>query len=168
MSTNQLRPMTATDLELVLAWRNHDDIRRYMYTQHEISLAEHTHWFERTHKASGCHLLVFEVEQTPSGFIQFTSKGDGGIADWGFYLAPEAPKGTGSCLGKAALRYGFADLKLHKVCGQALDYNSRSIRFHQSMGFTLEGVLRQQHYDGQKYHDIHCFGILAKEWAKLD
>jgi len=32
------------------------------------------------------------------------------------------------------------------------------------LGFQREGVLRQQHFDGQQYHDVVCFGLLANEW----
>ena len=88
----------------------------------------------------------------------------GGIADWGFYAAPDAPKGTGRKLGASALTYAFARLELHKVCGQALDFNERSIHFHLRLGFQQEGVLREQHFDGEQYHGIVCFGLLATEW----
>lgn len=33
----QVRPMVATDLERVLGWRNHPEVRRHMYTQHAIT-----------------------------------------------------------------------------------------------------------------------------------
>lgn len=149
---------------MVLLWRNHPDICRYMYTQHEISLAEHTAWFERIRADENTHLLLFEIDNTPLGFVNIHQKEPGSIADWGFYLAPEAPKGTGSKLGMAILAFVFEELCLHKLCAQALGYNHKSIRFHRRLGFSLEGVLRHQHFDGQHYHDVYCFGILASEW----
>ena len=161
---NQVRPMVSADLERVLAWRNHPEVRRYMYTQHEISLDEHTRWFERASQDPNRHLLIFECEGAPLGFINIHQIAPGGIADWGFYAAPDAPKGTGRRLGQAALQYAFSTAGLHKLCGQALSYNERSIRFHQKLGFQQEGILRQQHFDGQHYHDVVCFGLLANEW----
>ncbi|NHW00823.1 UDP-4-amino-4,6-dideoxy-N-acetyl-beta-L-altrosamine N-acetyltransferase [Stutzerimonas degradans] len=156
--------MTHQDLAQVLAWRNHEDVRRYMYTQHEISLEEHTRWFERASQDSSRHLLVFESNSVPLGFINIHQTAPGGIADWGFYAAPDAPKGTGRQLGHAALQYAFLTARLHKVCGQALAYNQRSIKFHQNLGFQQEGILREHHFDGQQYHDVMCFGLLAREW----
>jgi RimJ/RimL family protein N-acetyltransferase len=70
----------------------------------------------------------------------------------------------GRALGNATLHYGFIELGLHKICGQALDFNERSIRFHERLGFKQEGVLQDQHYDGQNYHAVVCFGLLAEEW----
>lgn len=159
-----LRPMDETDLEQVLTWRNHPEIRRFMYTQHEITLEEHTRWFESAAIDPDRYLLMFEINTTPVGFINIHRVASGGIADWGFYAAPDAPKGTGSALGKAALRYAFEEAELHKLCGQALAFNERSIHFHLNLGFQREGTLRHQHFDGQQYHDVVCLGLLASEW----
>jgi len=159
-----VRPMNEGDLERVLSWRNHPEVRRYMYTQHEISIDEHARWFARASQDPARHLLVFEIDTTPLGFINIQQIASGGIADWGFYAAPDAPKGTGHALGQAALRYAFEAAGLHKLCGQALALNERSIRFHLNLGFEREGVLRHQHFDGRQYHDVVCFGLLANEW----
>lgn len=163
-SQGHVRAMTDDDLALVRQWRNHEDVRRYMYTQHEITLAEHQHWFERAAQDNRRHLLIFELESTPLGFINLHEISTGNVADWGFYISPDAAKGTGRQLGCTTLDYAFGALKLHKVCGQALAFNERSIRFHHALGFQQEGVLRDQHFDGNNYHAIMCFGLLAHEW----
>ena len=160
----RVRPMLDTDLELVLGWRNHPDVCRYMYNQHEITLAEHSHWFERVSQDNSYHLLIFEIDDKLLGFINIHQIADGGIAEWGFYAAPSAPKGTGKQLGQAALHYAFITIGLHKICGQALSYNESSIRFHQRLGFREEGRQREQHFDGQHYYDVVCFGLLVSEW----
>lgn len=162
--TQHMRRMRQADLEQVLAWRNHPDVRRFMYTQHEISLEEHISWFERASQDARRHLLVHEQGGVALGFVNLHEVGAGGIVDWGFYAAPDAPKGTGRQLGRQALLYAFGELGLHKVCGQALAFNEPSIRFHLRLGFQQEGVLREQHFDGERYHDIVCFGLLAAEW----
>ena len=135
-----------------------------MYTQHEITLDEHQLWFDRALQNPRKHLLIFELGKQPLGFINFSELAIGGIADWGFYAAPDAPKGSGRRLGRAALDHAFTQLKLHKVCGQALAYNESSIHFHQSLGFQQEGSLRDQHFDGKCYQDVVCFGLLSHEW----
>lgn len=167
-SQHAIRPMSVADLDTVLAWRNHPDVRRYMYTQHEIALDEHTRWFERASQDPSRHLLVFEYDAVPLGFINIHQVASGSVADWGFYIAPDAPKGTGRLLGQAALQYAFQQARLHRLCGQALGFNERSIRFHLNLGFQQEGVLRQHHFDGQQYHDVVCFGLLASEWHLHD
>lgn len=166
--TDRMRPMTADDLALVLLWRNHPDVRRYMYTQHEITLTEHQSWFEQASENPHKHLLIFEADSSPLGFVQMTQLGGGPVAEWGFYASPDAPKGTGRRMGQAVLRYAFEQIGLHKLCGQALAYNEPSIRFHRALGFQQEGLLRDQHYDGQRFHHVLCFGLLNSEWRTTD
>jgi len=160
--------MGVADLEMVLLWRNRPEVRSYMFTQHEIGLEEHTRWFMRASQDSNRHLLIFENQGIALGFIHIHQVAPGGIADWGFYAAPEAPKGTGRQLGHAALKYAFTATGCTKLCAQVLCYNVRSMRFHQNLGFKPEGILRRQHFDGQHYHDVVCFGLLANEWHMND
>lgn len=160
-----VRPMTERDLMQVLQWRNHWDVRRYMFTQHEILPDEHRNWFDIAIRDASRHLLIFENNEKALGFISFHVVALGAIADWGFYAAPEAPKGTGRMLGRAAVQYAFSQFSLYKICGRVLANNEASIRFHQALGFKQEGVLRCQHFDGQVYHNVSCFGLLADEWS---
>lgn len=160
----RVRPMSKSDLARVLRWRNHPEVRRHMYTRHEITPDEHRHWFARASVDSTCVPLIFELAGTPAGFVAFSGVAVGGVASWGFYLAPEAPRGTGRALGRAALAHGFEHLRLHKVCGEALALNERSIRFHARLGFVREGVLREQHFDGERHHTVVRFGLLHREW----
>jgi UDP-4-amino-4,6-dideoxy-N-acetyl-beta-L-altrosamine N-acetyltransferase len=156
--------MTADDLEMVFVWRNHPEISRHMLTQHSISLAEHKQWFERVSQSPSKQLLVYEQGGTPMGFVSFTGAAPEGVADWGFYAAPNAPKGTGLKLGRAALNYVFNAIGLHKICGQVVASNDASIHMHRKLGFREEGVLREQHKVGAGYVSLICFGLLHDEW----
>jgi UDP-4-amino-4,6-dideoxy-N-acetyl-beta-L-altrosamine N-acetyltransferase len=159
--------MVNVDLGRVLSWRNHPDVRRYMYNQHEITMLEHEQWFERTLADPTKHLLIFQIDQQSLGFVKLEEAGNGGVADWGFYVAPDAPKGSGRKLGRAALDHAFTQLKLHKVNGQALAYNERSVAFHKTLGFQQEAVMRDQHFDGERYHNVIHFGLLSREWQAI-
>jgi UDP-2,4-diacetamido-2,4,6-trideoxy-beta-L-altropyranose hydrolase/UDP-4-amino-4,6-dideoxy-N-acetyl-beta-L-altrosamine N-acetyltransferase len=158
------RPMRPGDLDRVRAWRNHPDVRRGMFTQHEIGEDEHRAWFERTSADPRRHLLVVEDPAGPLGFVHFTEADEGRRADWGFYVVPGSPRGTGRRLCQAALAYSFEVVGLNKVSGQVLAHNVRSIALHTRLGFTLEGILRDHHHDGGESHAVYCFGLLASEW----
>lgn len=164
--TYRVRSMGAGDLETVLAWRNHPGVRRYMLTQHEISLDEHRQWFAVAEKDATRRLLIVEEAELPLGLVHFRGVGRGRIAEWGFYVATGAAKGTGTKLGTAALDFAFHALDLHKVFGQVLDINKASLRLHLKLGFRQEGVLRDQCLIGKTYHDLICFGLLRHEWLQ--
>lgn len=159
-----IRRMTVDDLPMVLGWRNHPDVRRYMCTQHEIGAEEHRDWFAKASLDTSRCLLIVEEAKQAIGFVQFSQVVAGGVADWGFYVRPDAPKGTGRKLGAMALGHAFGYLKLHKVCGQSIAENKGSIAFHLKLGFAREGVLRDQHIVDGAYHSLHCFGLLSSEW----
>lgn len=161
-----VRRMSGADLGRVLAWRNHPRVRALMYTQHEIALEEHTRWFERSNSDPNRHLLVYEEDGIPSGFVNFAIVSAERNALWGFYAAPEAPKGTGRRMGRAALAYGFDQAGFDKISGEALAHNEKSIRYHLSLGFMQEGELKRQLFDGGMCHDIVCLGLLESEWRR--
>lgn len=164
MNEHSLRKMSESDLEQVLEWRNHPEVRRYMFSTQEIAMDEHAVWYAGAEKSPNIELLIYEQGGTAQGFVNITRSRFAHVADWGFYLSPNAPKGSGRELGKRALKYAFSELRFHKVCGQALGFNTRSISFHTRLGFSEEGRLREQFFDGRHFHDVICFGLLSTEW----
>ncbi len=161
---NSIRFMTKADLDVVLSWRNSREVRENMYTQHKITPEEHYDWFVSSKNNPKRHLMIVEKDSIPFGVVNIIENAEGNIAEWGFYTAPNSEKGSGSLLAQLALKYAFTKLKIHKVCGQALAKNEKSIRFHHRQGFTEEGKLREQYFDGIQYHSVICFGLLKKEW----
>jgi UDP-4-amino-4,6-dideoxy-N-acetyl-beta-L-altrosamine N-acetyltransferase len=161
------RKMHERDLDYVLAWRNHPEIRRYMLTQHEITAAEHRAWFDRTTRDKARALLVIEKHDQPLGCVIFSGVQKNSTANWSFYSAPGNPAGTGRRICTKALNFAFNELGIHKVAGQVLDFNRASIRIHQHLGFTQEGNLREHSLINSTHHDLLCFGILSSEWSDI-
>ena len=159
-----IRAMTPADLETVRAWRNHASVRDYMFTRSEIAAEDHRRWFERCTADPARTLLIYEHGGQPQGFVQFSRALCDGVADWGFYTAPDAAKGTGRQLGRAALDHAFGSLGYQRIAGQAIDDNAASIRMHTALGFTEEGRLRRHFFDGARWHDLVLFGLLNTEW----
>ena len=162
--SNKLRLIDKDDLNLVLEWRNHPNIRDFMFDNTKIKLEQHLKWFEHVKTSKYFNVYIFEINSIPMGFMSFHNLKMQGIADWGFYTAPDAPKGTGTQLAQTSIHHAFNSLKFSKIYGQVLVHNTDSIRLHERMGFLQEGVLRKQYYDGQSHHDIVCFGLLDSEW----
>ena len=154
-----VRPMRPDDLDQVLAWRNHPEVRRHMYSTHEIGAAEHRAWYERSVTDPRRHLLIVEHEGQPLGFVHFTEAATDDVADWGFYAVPGAPSGTGRRLGSAALDHAFGTLGLRKVRGQALVSNERSQALHRVLGFSDEALPAQ----GGPATSVG-FGLTAGQW----
>ena len=167
-SVCRVRPLFDADLEMILNWRNSPEVRSCMFHTDPIPLEQHRLWFAKASASADKTLLIFENEALPQGFVQFSRLTDPLIATWGFYTKPGSPKGSGRKLGQTAIRYAFTNLSLHKLCGHVLTSNMRSKRLHASLGFQLEGVLREHHFNGTNYEDVVYCGLLASEWKHID
>lgn len=163
----RLRAIADNELEMMLSWRNAPDVRRNMYTRHEISLDEHLAWWSRTHARRDQRYFMYERAHTPLGIVAFTGIDTGNKnSSWAFYAAPEAPRGSGSRMELLALDEAFLVMRLHKLSCEVLAFNTPVIKLHQKFGFTVEGVFRQQHKLDDSYLDVYRLGMLADEWQQ--
>lgn len=159
-----VRMLESDDLKTVLSWRNDLRVRSHMFNSDLITASEHMAWFKSSAlDLSRCQLLVLR-QDIPFGFAQFHISRCKAVADWGFYVDPNGPKGQGQALGRSVLSFGFNKLQLLRVTAKVLSENTRSIVFHERMGFRNEGNLRSHHFAESGYKDIHLFGLLAREW----
>ncbi len=164
-----LRPMEEADLERVLAWRNHPQVRRWMYTTHEIGPEEHRRWFEASAGDPQRHLLVYELDGQACGFVNVTVDVATGVAGasatWGFYLAPDAPRGSGRGLGEAAIDHAFGTMALEELRGEALASNANSIAFHRRLGFEASGSPggERREQDSEPVN-VACFKLGREAW----
>lgn len=73
-------------------------------------------------------------------------------------------KGYGRDGMQLILRYAFNELNLHRVGLTVLEHNQPARRMYESVGFVVEGILRDTDYrDGVRGNDIQM-SILAPEW----
>jgi len=164
-----LRPLTEQDLDLVLAWRNAPEVRLQMFTTHIIEKDEHLEWFRKitTSPETRCYVHHGQTGM-PDGVVSFSDiDTNSGTAQWGFYINPAAPSGTGSELGADALVLAFGDLGLKRLNAEVLESNTRSIRFHEKLGFRSEGMVRKHQLDNCDYISVYGFHMLDVDWAKL-
>ncbi|HUN88169.1 MAG TPA: GNAT family protein [Terriglobales bacterium] len=79
-----------------------------------------------------------------------------GVPFWGQGIASEAAR--------ELMRYGFEDLKLHRIYAVCYTGNDASIRILEKFGMKHEGHSRQHFRKWGEYRDAENYGILADEW----
>lgn len=79
---------------------------------------------------------------------------------WGYGLAPEAVN--------AVLRYGFCELRLHRIEARYMVGNDRSRRVMEKVGMQFEGVSRDSMHVKGKYVSIGTCAILRNEFFSLN
>jgi RimJ/RimL family protein N-acetyltransferase len=82
------------------------------------------------------------------------------------------PAARGQGYGREMLRllchYGFRFRNLHRIELETLATNTAMRRLAESCGFALEGLQREQAYDGAGFSDLALYGLLRQEWSRQD
>lgn len=165
---DKLRRLEASDLSMVLEWRNNEAVRKNMYTDHLISDDEHLSWFKKTSSDNSIRHFIFESQGKPLGFVSFsqidkTNK----RAHWAFYSGDLTKKGLGSRMEFLALMYAFEELELNKLCCEVLSFNQSVVNFHQKFGFEIEGCLKEHHIKDNEPHDVILLAFYKSKWAQV-
>lgn len=75
---------------------------------------------------------------------------------WGMGIAPEAVT--------AVLRFGFTELRLHRIEARYMAGNSASRRVMEKVGMTYEGMARESMFVKGEFVSIGTCAILRDEW----
>ncbi|MEO0443019.1 MAG: UDP-4-amino-4,6-dideoxy-N-acetyl-beta-L-altrosamine N-acetyltransferase [Pseudomonadota bacterium] len=166
LTTSHLREVSEQDLEMLLCWRNHSSVSQYMYHQNTITMDEHLRWYARTQKNPLTANYIFEHRDKPSGFVSLSRYSWANIGEWGFYIAPEADKGTGRALAEVTLKHFFENLQMDKINAEVIDYNTRSINYHKRLGFVEEGFRKNYYVKNNVFYDILFFGLKQSDYLE--
>ena len=82
----------------------------------------------------------------------------------GIYNKENWNKGYGYELCQTVLKYAFHELKLHKIELRVLAYNKRAIASYKKCGFVEEGILRENAFINNQWHDDIVMSILIHEF----
>ena len=77
---------------------------------------------------------------------------------WGEGIATEA--------GELMLRYAFDTLGLNRVGAICMVHNDASRRVLDKLGFTFEGVARQEIMKDDIFYDVAHYGLLRQDYVK--
>ncbi len=85
----------------------------------------------------------------------------------GYWIGyPFQGKGIVTDCCRAMVTYLFDERKLNRVEIHCAVDNAKSIAIPKRLGFKLEGTLREGDFSGGRYHDLHVFGMLSREWPR--
>lgn len=90
------------------------------------------------------------------------------VGDIGYeFAADHWGKGYATEALNEVVRYGFEELRLHRLQAWAYGRNTASQRVLEKCGFTHEGTLRKKCSWGDDWVDDLIYGILDEEWKAL-
>ena len=146
--------------------RNQPHVRKFMYTDHEISEAEHLSWLETLRASSRQQVFVVLIEGAAAGVVSLSAiNTTHRTADWAFYLDTTLQgKGFGSQVELWMLDHAFGAAALEKLNCEVLEINPAVIKMHQKFGFVIEGVRRENINRDGKRVSVVLLGITKSEW----
>ncbi|MDO4433885.1 MAG: UDP-2,4-diacetamido-2,4,6-trideoxy-beta-L-altropyranose hydrolase [Alysiella sp.] len=132
------------DVQRLFDWRNHDTIRQFMFQQEKLVWKNHQNWFIKQLSNPDFKMLIYYVNDVPQGYVSF-KKIQENQWEWGFYTAPDCPRGHGTKMGRLALTWAFTELNAYKIEAVVFKENIPSLKMHEKLGFTaaLKPVFRQ-------------------------
>jgi UDP-4-amino-4,6-dideoxy-N-acetyl-beta-L-altrosamine N-acetyltransferase len=162
-----LREVQSSDKDRMRDWRNSENVRPYMYSDHVISAQEHAEWFEKMLLDDTKKYWIIELEKTPVGVVNLTNIDlNSKCCDWAFYIFDPNTrgKGVGSFVEKSVLKYVFDDLSLEKLNCEVLETNPGVVKMHQKFGFVQEGFFRKAIRKKDQLVGIHRLSMLREEY----
>ena len=90
------------------------------------------------------------------------------FAELGYWIDVAAyGQGYVALSSRALIDYGFSECGLNKIIVSCAVNNQRSRRVIERLGFTKEGLLRQNERIGDQYHDAFTYSLLHSEWQDM-
>lgn len=149
---------------MILRWRNNEHIRKWSYSEHIISKAEHVRFINRLKEdENNFYYLVQRRNSQYVGVISlnklnFNHKN----AYLGIYSNPKLT-GVGSLLMESLKDVAFKIAKLHSLKLEVIENNKRAIRFYKKHRFKQEGRLKEFVYKDGKWLDVIVMGIVNND-----
>ncbi len=161
-----------------------EDWRAVYAYQNDPRYLEFYEWEHRTEQDAKAFVQMFMQQQGEAPRTKFqlaivlpeTNKVIGNVglrkrsvktyqADMGYEVDPRY-WGTGYATeaAEAILKFGFEQLRLHRIWAQAIASNANSIRVLEKLGMRQEGRFRENEYFKGRFWDTVIYGILEEEW----
>ena len=155
--------LSSDEREMVLNWRNHEDIRKWMYSYDIISLNEHINFIDNlVEDATNFYWVVKNKDGFYLGTI-YLNKTDfkNRHAYIGIYSNPyNKIKNKGILMIQCIKKLAFEIAGLHTLKLEVIDNNQKAINFYTKSGFTEEGRLKEFVFNDEQWHDVIIMGIV--------
>jgi UDP-2,4-diacetamido-2,4,6-trideoxy-beta-L-altropyranose hydrolase len=133
-----IRKVDANDLEICFNWANDPLVREQSYNQDQISLTEHTNWFNQKIYDPNSFFYIIEVEQKPIAQIRFQVHGQ--QATLGYLTDPSIRnKGLGTYVLSKGIEKFIEDYRRNiQIVGYVKNSNMASQRSFEKLSFKKE------------------------------
>ena len=141
-----IRKITEEDTDLIVDWRNREDVRKNFFFREKFTKQMHEKWL-REKIATGMatqFIVCLKDNDRPVGSSYLRDiDSDNKTAEYGIFIGEADARGIG--LGaeilKATMDYAVNDLKLTEVRARAIADNLASIKIFVNYGFNIDETI---------------------------
>lgn len=152
--------LTTEEMEMILEWRNHEDIRKWMYSDHIISKDEHFRFMEGIKQDNKNFYWLVKNKEGYVGVISLNRIDlKNKNAYIGIYSNPKLSR-VGGLLMECLKKLAFDTANLHTLKAEAIWTNKHAIDFYKKSGFSEEGRLKEFIFKNGKWQDVIVMGII--------
>lgn len=160
-----LRMMTDQDTDDIVRWRNHQRVRQNFIYQKPFTPEGHRAWIEtaiRTGEAVQFIICEKETDRAVGSVYFRDISREHHKAEYGIFIGEDdaAGKGYGTEACELACRYGFQNMKLHRIFLRAFAANHQAIRSYEKAGFIREAYLTDDVCIQGEFKDIVLMGFI--------
>jgi len=174
MSLVRLRPLAESDVDHILGWVNDPAIVGNIaaFSGHAFTREQELAYIRRTLASTAD--VVWSIEEAATGrylgqagLHQLHERSRVGRLACIIGARGDMGRGFGSAAIRAVLDHGFGHLQLHKVWLMVFATNTRGRRTYGRVGFVEEGILREEYFHDDGWHDMVRMSLLAREWRSV-
>lgn len=125
--------LTLEEKKMVLLWRNHKEIKQWMYNTDDISIENHLKFIESLKNAIDKLYFLVKQDNEYIGVIDFTNITNKS-SDFGLYSNVDL-KGAGKILLENICNYAFNTLKLEILKAEVFGDNEKAIYLYKKFNF---------------------------------
>lgn len=166
-----LRRMTRQDSRDMYDYASRPEVTEYLLWQPHESEAytrRYLNYLQSRYRAGDFYdwaVVLREGERMVGtcGFTRFNYEGNS--AEIGYVLHPDVwGRGVAPEAARAVMRFGFCELRLHRIEARYILGNDRSRRVMEKLGMQFEGVARESMFVKGKYVSVGTCAILEEEY----
>ena len=163
-----LKLMELSDTDNIISWRNKPRVRDNFIYRKPFTREGHLKWIENMiNTGKAVQFIIIENSSgNPIGSaylrdIDFEHH----KAEYGIFIGVDEAlnRGYGTEACKLICKYGFENLRLHKIFLRVFDWNVQAIRSYEKAGFIREGLFHDDVCIDGKYYNIVMMGLFNKD-----
>lgn len=156
-----LRPITESDTDLIVSWRNKDSIKKNFLYRSDFTAEIHQKWLKEKVETGSVVQFIIEMqkdeENVPVGSVYLRDIDyENSSAEFGIFIGEDSArgKGVGTTAARMILDYGHNQLDLHRIFLRLVAENIAAYKSYRKAGFVTEGIFRDMKRIDGKYVDI--------------